>query len=542
MPFMQTMNKKIIKAAFRRQKKELKLDYKTQKTKKKYAYRVQKQDLLLKKRAASGQEKKEVRLAQKKAKAEYKKERFLQKSIYLEKKSFIKKKRRAKLDSVVSRVTERIPESLSGSLTLSYVLIFFAFALIQSIFVVAATNYTIDKRIDDSLYTVANTLKASDLQEQVAKTLAEENRLNIALFSADGSLIYSHGLEELTSHLPYNTQYDEPFRFRHQAEEMRVYTVSEKGYSLNIARSINNENAFISIVVNLLMVSVALLLGISYFVGYRTARSILRPIGVLSHAMDEVSSADLSARLSTDNIRTELVEVVTSYNRMLDKIEEAYSRQKQFVSDASHELRTPLAIISGYSDILSRWGGENPEVRQEATDAIITQTANMQTLLERLLYIARSDNGAVQTELSSLPLAPLCKEILQDFQMLHPQKRFDLFGGATALCDPHLMRQLITVLLDNSAKFTPPDGQITLRLSEQESFCTLTVEDNGQGMSEEVCAHIFERFYKGDSSHNQKGHGLGLPIAKLIAETQGGTISVTSAPQKGSTFTVRLPK
>lgn len=539
---MQTMNKKAIKAEFRRLKKELKLDYKTGKTKQKYAWRAQKEELRYRKRTADAAEKKGAKEALKRAKRDYKKERFLQKSIYLEKRSLLKKKKRNRLDSVVTRVTERIPESLSGSLTLSYVLIFFAFALLQSIFVIAAANYTIDKRVNESILTVANTLKAGQLQEEIAKALAEDNGMNIALYTEEGALVYSYGMEEIASALPYNQQYDEAFNFRHQAEDLRIYSVQTEGYSLNLARNVNNENAFLSIVVNLMLLSVALVLGISYFVGYRTARNLLRPIGVLSHAMDEVSSADLSARLSTDNIRTELVEVVDSYNRMLDKIEDAYSRQKQFVSDASHELRTPLAIISGYSDILSRWGAEDPAIRQEATDAIITQTANMQTLLERLLYIARSDNGSIQAELKPTDLAPLCKEVLQDFRMLYPQKTFTLQGSATALCDGNLMRQLLTILLDNSAKFTAENGLITLSLSNRQEKAFLTVADNGIGMSEEVAARIFERFYKGDSSHNQKGYGLGLSIAKLIAETQEGTIAVNSAPQKGTTFTVTLNK
>ena len=95
-------------------------------------------------------------------------------------------------------------------------------------------------------------------------------------------------------------------------------------------------------------------------------------------------------------------------------------------------------------------------------------------------------------------------------------------------------------MLDNGAKFTPEDGRILIHLSSQEGQTRLQVTDNGVGMTPEVAAHIFERFYKGDSSHNEKGFGLGLSIAKLITETQQGTITVLSAPGKGTTFTVTL--
>ncbi|MBQ8600364.1 MAG: HAMP domain-containing histidine kinase [Clostridia bacterium] len=536
------MNKKQIKADFKRLKKELKLNFKNGKTKRKYAYRAKKEELLYKKKTAEKGNKISIKKALKAAKRDYKKEAFLQKSIYLEKLNILKKKKRDQLDSVVKIVTERVPESLSGNLTLSYVLIFFGFALLQSLLVIIATGYTIDKRATDSLTTVANTLKAGQLQQELAKAVAEENDMNIALYTEDGTPVYSYGMEDFSEHLPYNRTYEKPFSFRYQTENFLIYTVREDGYSLNLAKSMNAENAFLSIVVNIMLISAVLVLTISYFVGYRTARSLLRPIGVLSRAMNEVSSADLSARLSTDNIRTELREVVDSYNRMLDKIEDAYLRQKQFVSDASHELRTPLAIISGYSDILSRWGAEDPVIRQEALDAIVTQSANMQTLLERLLYITRSENGSLQLELSENALSPVCKEVLQDFKTIHPEKQFSLSGEAKGVCDPHLVRQLLTILLDNAVKFTAKQGRISIDLSEDETHAYLAITDNGTGMSEEIAAHIFERFYKGDSSHNEKGFGLGLSIAKLITESQGGTISVLSSLGKGSTFSIKFKK
>ena len=538
------MNKKLIKAEFKRLKKTLKIDYKTHKGKRKYAYRMKKEELLYKKKTAGKDEQKKFQKALKAAKRDYKKEAFLQKSIYLEKRNLLKKKKRDRLDSVVKIVTERVPESLSGSLTLSYVLIFFAFALLQSIFVIAATNYTIEKRASDAMMTVANTLAAGELRAEIAQAVAKENGMNITLYTEAGEVVYSYGMEDFALEFPYNQTYDTPFSYRYQTDDLQIYSMKVETatgvYSLNLAKSMKAENAFLSIVVNLMLISVALVLSISYFVGYRTARNLLRPIGVLSRAMNEVSSADLSARLETDNIRTELVEVVDSYNRMLDKIEDAYLRQKQFVSDASHELRTPLAIISGYSDILSRWGAEDPAIRQEAMDAIITQTANMQTLVERLLYITRSENGSIQVDLQPTDLAPLCREILQDFKTIHPEKVFELEGEAAAQCDPHLMRQLLTILLDNSVKFTPEKGRIFIGLSAEEGHVFLKVTDNGVGMTEEVAARIFERFYKGDSSHNEKGFGLGLSIAKLITETQGGTIAVASAPGKGTTFTIAL--
>lgn len=539
------MNKREIKAAYKHRKKELKFDYKSGKTRRKYAHRMRKAELNYQKKAASKEEQKNVKKAIRAEKREYKKEAYLQKSIYLEKKASLKKKKREELGSVVQIVAEHAPESLVGSITLSYVLIFLVFALVQGMFVVGATYYTMDRRATDAVLTVANTLEAGGLGQEIAERVAGEDAFNIALYREDGSLVYACGLSDLEEILPYNQKWEEPFSFQHQTEILRVYSkkteTAEGVFYLNIAKSMKTENAMLSLVINIMLVSIALLLCVSYFVGYRTARKQLRPLGVLGRSMEEMSAARLSDRLETDNIRTELVEVVRSYNHMLDKIEDAYERQKQFVSDASHELRTPLAVISGYADILSRWGAEDPAVRQEAIEAILSQSANMQELLERLLYIARSENGKVKAEPEQAELTPLCEEILQDFRMMHPDRVFCLRGEASAWCDPKLVRQILTVLLDNSTKFTAVGGHITIQLEERHKCTAVSVADDGAGMTEEVAAHVFERFYKADSSHNEKGYGLGLSIAKLMTETMGGTIAVRSAEGKGSTFTFTLP-
>ncbi len=540
------MNKKEIKALYKRRKKELKLDFKDGKTHRKYAYKIRKAELKFQKKSASGEERKNLKKALRAEKREFKKEAYLQKSIYLEKRTVLKRKKQEELGSVARIVAEHAPESLVGSLTLSYILIFLVFALLQSMFVVAAAYYTVDRRATDELLTIAGTMEAGGLQQEIAARVAEDSAVNITLYREDGSLVYSCGLSDLEETLPYNQIWEQPFSHRHQTETLRIYSkkvTNEDGiFYLNLAKSMKAESAMLSLVINLLLISIALVLCISYFVGYRTARKQLRPIGVLGRAMEEMSAARLSDRLDTEHIRSELVEVVDSYNHMLDKIEDAYERQKQFVSDASHELRTPLAIISGYADILSRWGAEDPAVRQEAIDAIVAQSANMQELLERLLYIARSENGKIKAQPEETDLKPVAADLLQDFRMMHPQREFALLGGGTAWCDPKMVRQILTILLDNAVKFTAEGGKITVGIAEEQDQVAVRVTDDGVGMTEEVAARIFERFYKGDSSHNEKGYGLGLSIAKLMTETQGGTLSVESAPGKGSTFTVTLQK
>ena len=537
------MNKQEIKATYKRDLSALKFEYKTDKTRRRYAWRIKKAELKYAIKVAIKSEKKAAKRELKKEKREYKKEAYLQKGIYLEKKARLKKKKRDALGSVVRIVTDRAPESLVGGLTLNYVLIFLLVGILQAVFVGVSADYVLEDRATQTLYTISASLEAGGLEEQVAKALAEENDMNITLFQG-GDVVYSFGLEEYQGEIPFNEQAEEPFAHMVQAEKLLILTEQVEGpdgtYYLNLAKSMQKEDAILSVMVNLLLLAIGIALVASYFIGYRATRKALRPIGILGRAMEEMSAAKLSDRLETADIRTELVEVVHSYNGMLDKIEDAYERQKQFVSDASHELRTPLAVIHGYADILSRWGGEDPAVRQEAIDAILSQSANMEILLERLLYIARSESGKLRPKVETVDLAPLCNELLQEFRLLHPDRSYKLEGNATAECDPAMMRQLLVILLDNASKFTADGGHITIALQQAEGKTILQVRDNGIGMSKEIAERVFERFYKGDSSHNQKGYGLGLSIAKILAESQGGAIAVESKEGEGSVFAITI--
>lgn len=538
------MNRQEIKATYQRDLYALKFEYKTDKTRRRYAWRAKKSELKYAVKAASKSEKKDAKRALKKEKREYKKEAYLQKGIFLEKKARLKKKMRDALGSVVRIVTDRTPESLVGGLTLNYVLIFLLVGILQVIFVGVSANYVVEDRAAQSLHTIAASLEAGGLEEQVAKTLAKENDMNITLLCGETEVSYSFGLEEYQAELPFNERIDEPFTHTVQTEKLLILTrrveTPEGTYYLNLAKSMKKEDAILSVIVNLLLLAIGIALVASYFIGYRATRKALRPIGILGRAMEEMSAARLSDRLETADIRTELVEVVRSYNGMLDKIEDAYERQKQFVSDASHELRTPLAVIHGYADILSRWGGEDPAVRQEAIDAILSQSANMEILLERLLYIARSESGKLRPKIEQVDLLPLCNELLQEFRLLHPDRNYLLDGEATAECDPAMMRQLLVILLDNASKFTAEGGHITIALQQAEEKTILQVRDDGIGMSKEQIDHIFERFYKGDSSHHQKGYGLGLSIAKILAESQGGAIAVESTEGEGTVFAITI--
>ena len=271
-----------------------------------------------------------------------------------------------------------------------------------------------------------------------------------------------------------------------------------------------------------------------------------RELESLAGELDKIDAAHLDSRIDLPPTQKELRSLAQAINEMMDRVNQAYSAQMRFVSDASHELRTPIAVIQGYAALLDRWGKSDPEALQESIDAIRGEAASMERLVEQLLFLARGDNDSQPVKMERLDLAELAGEVLREEEMIHPERTFLPRWGedpVSIYADPGLMKQLLRILMDNSLKYSPPEGRIYLRVGERQGYVRLTVQDEGMGIPPEGIPHIFERFYRTDQSRDRKtgGTGLGLSIAKWIVERHGGWFEVVSRPEVGTRITVVLP-
>ena len=271
-----------------------------------------------------------------------------------------------------------------------------------------------------------------------------------------------------------------------------------------------------------------------------------REIESLTGELDKIDAAHLDSRIDLPPTQKELRSLAQSINEMMDRVNQAYSAQMRFVSDASHELRTPIAVIQGYAALLDRWGKTDPEALQESIDAIRGEAASMERLVEQLLFLARGDNDSQPVKLETLDLTDLAGEVLREEEMIHPERTFLPRWGedpVSIYADPGLMKQLLRILMDNSLKYSPPEGRIYLRVLASQGHVRLTVQDEGMGIPPEGIPHIFERFYRTDQSRDRKtgGTGLGLSIAKWIVERHGGWFEIVSRPEVGTRITVVLP-
>lgn len=265
----------------------------------------------------------------------------------------------------------------------------------------------------------------------------------------------------------------------------------------------------------------------------------------LADRLDAINAARLDTRIPLGETQDELRSLAEAINGMLERINDAYRSQARFVSDASHELRTPISVIQGYANLLDRWGKNDETALQESIDAILEETANMKGLIEQLLFLARGDNDSMPLQLETFDLSEIGEEVLRETRMIDSSHEYEArFAAAPVTADKGLVKQALRILTDNAIKYTNAGGRIILAVSADGGESTVTVQDEGIGIPPEAVPLIFERFFRTDSSRARStgGAGLGLSIAKWIAERHGGRMEVLSRQDLGTRITLALPR
>jgi two-component system, OmpR family, sensor kinase len=285
---------------------------------------------------------------------------------------------------------------------------------------------------------------------------------------------------------------------------------------------------------------------------YLLARAALSPVEAVVDSAREITEGDLSKRLPVAHKGDEIGRLATTINGLLARLEEAFARleetltrQRRFTADASHELRTPLTSVSGYAQLLEEGGLTDPKVVRESVAAIRRESEYMRELVETLLALARGDEDAA-LDPEFCDLGATAEEAVESARITAkdkvtirctPPKCPDV-----VFCDRGRVRQAVSILLDNAVKYTPKGGLVVVAVRESEEWAKIEVSDTGIGIPEDQLPLVFERFHRADEARASGGAGLGLAIARQIAEAHGGRIEATSSPGEGSTFTFMLPR
>ncbi len=338
------------------------------------------------------------------------------------------------------------------------------------------------------------------------------------------------------------------------------------------------QRAFAGATASMIVMSLAALaLAIAAFIWFQ--RSLLRPAADLLDGMTRLSDGDLGFRLrpsgdrefrilgeqfnnmaaqvqasakSMENDRNALQLMVEARTEEIetanDELKKAADIRTQFLADISHELRTPLAIVRGEAEVTLRGKDKSAEEYRGSLARVADQVNGMARLVDDLLYVARNEGGAPKMKTQAVNIASLLKTIASDLRPLVEADEGRLgfradVENALVIGDPDRLRQLIQILLDNAMNYSEGPPEIDIMLNSATNGFAIKVRDEGIGISTEDLPHIFERYHRGKqaSTQNGGGIGIGLPMAKAIVESHGGSILVESIEDEGTMVTVMLP-
>lgn len=272
-----------------------------------------------------------------------------------------------------------------------------------------------------------------------------------------------------------------------------------------------------------------------------------KPIEKFAEATRKVASGDFSVYIPPRNIvyrKDALDTVFENFNKMVEELGSIETLKTDFFSNVSHEIKTPLAVIHNNAELLKR-EDISDEQRMEYAETILSSTRRLSDLITNMLKLNKLEKQVITPTPEEYDIcAQLCDCALQ-FESVWEKKNIefiaDIEDRATVQADKGLLELVWTNLLSNAIKFTPDGGTVTLTQTSSNESVTVTVSDTGCGMDDETRRHIFEKFYQGDTSHATEGNGLGLALVNRILELTDSTITVRSAPGKGTSFTVTLP-
>lgn len=447
--------------------------------------------------------------------------------------------------------------NITFKLTLGYaVRLFFLIAFLFFFIYISFAYYLFynaqEELKDDRIYVESMLVAAQDYQAESIESYMTQKNLQLYVYDSEQAPLYAMSNDGVT-YLTASTIIEYDFRIFPNfptlfetgsvifSDETLIYyaiksELSEHTNTLEATFPIGFVLCFVLIVSSIRSAS-------------KMANKHLKPIKVMTEQVKDMSGNNLSTRLNVSGTKDELKDLALTFNQMLNDIQKSYEREKQFVSDASHELRTPIAVIKGYAGMLNRWGKDDPAILEESIHAILSETDNMHSLVESLLFIARNDKGALKMDKVPFSFTELFTEIVKETRLIDSQhdisetidQNLSIHGSSDKL------KQALRIFIDNSIKYTPDGGKISLSLRQSENHAIVVISDDGIGISKEDLPHIFDRFYRADKSRTKMkenqhgGTGLGLSIAKIIIEQHGGKIHVDSAIDEGTTFTLFLP-
>lgn len=279
--------------------------------------------------------------------------------------------------------------------------------------------------------------------------------------------------------------------------------------------------------------------------GWWIAGRAVKPVRNITSAAERVTAGDLTERIAEHPGRgDEIARLTRVFNRMMDKLERSFQQSSRFSADASHELRTPLAVLQGRIEEALQRPDPTGE-QQELLAGLLEQTQRLKSIIQGLLLLSRSDAGRLSIEHGSIDLGSLITALGEDVDFLLEDSGISynsvLPTGISCRGDAKLLRLAVFNLLQNAIRYNIEHGTIQCILRPEEDHAVIEISNTGAGIPDHEREHIFERFYRGARHRSVRGQGLGLSLARVIAEAHGGSLELARSDERMTLFRLRLP-
>ena len=462
-------------------------------------------------------------------------------------------------------------DTVRARLTLWYVSILAAILLVvlgMTYVLLARAMYV---RIDDSLQVliqIAATSLANDLAEgqqvddaarSTSRELASRSFL-VAIYDSGGRLLGEAGREDdIAIHLPQIDQLPSEWEpslttiveaddldDRHRLAMQRVTVPPGVEYLIVVGSSLEPTDEELESLRGILSYVVPLSLVIAGLGGWFLARRSLSPVVAMADQARQIGVGSLHARLPVANPRDELGRLAATFNELLSRLEASVEQQRQFMADASHELRTPVTIARTAASVALQQPTRAEADYRETLEIIEQESIRLSRIVDDLFTLTRADAGTYPVRKTPMYLDELVDDVVRATRVVASTRDVSIVAEcihpAPYTGDEDLIRRLVINVLDNAIRYSPPGAAVRVALDRSDSGYAISVSDQGPGIAPEAQARIFERFYRVDAARTRDaGAGLGLALARWIANAHDGDVALAASSRVGSTFVIALP-